>query len=202
MARNVYLNAAVEGDLDEVVLKRVLSTAGLEVLRVYGKRGKGHLKVNLPRYNIAAQYVPWAILVDLNNDAICAPLLISEWLPNRRENLLLRVAVPTVEAWLLADRQEMASFLRVSERRLPALPEDESNPKTTLINLARRSRNRAIFGDLVPPDGSTASQGPGYTTRLIEFATNFWNPERAANNAPSLMRSLNSLSQWQSGPIP
>jgi len=197
MTNRLSVNIAVEGDLDEAVLKKVLTSVGIEVANVYGKRGKHNLKENVTRYNQAAHYGRWVVLVDLNNDAECPPPFIASWLPTRNPNLQLRIAVRAVEAWLLAERDEMARFLAVAEKRIPLLPENEEKPKTTLINVARHSRSRTTRTDIVPKDGSTAIQGPGYTTCLIEFVMKYWNPERAASNAPSLKRSLNTLFQWK-----
>jgi hypothetical protein len=197
MTNSLSVNIAVEGELDEAVLKKVLTSVGIEVANVYGKRGKNNLRENVPRYNQAAHYGRWVILVDLNNDAECPPPFINSWLPARNQNLQLRVAVRAVEAWLLAERDEMARFLAVAEKRIPLHPENEEKPKTALINVARHSRSRTIRADIVPSEISTASQGPGYTTRLIEFTVKYWNPERASFSATSLKRSINTLLQWK-----
>ncbi len=197
MAQSLNVSIAVEGDLDEVVLKKLLDFIGMEVSYAYGKRGKNYLMENIQRYNQAAQHGRWVILVDLNNDAECPPPFIVSWLPTKNKNLQLRIAVRSVEAWLLAERDEMARFLAVSKQRIPLYPETEDKPKRILINIARHSRRKTIRADIVPRDGSTATQGPGYTTRLIEFTIKYWKPERAASNAPSLQRSINSLLQWK-----
>jgi hypothetical protein len=197
MTDTLVVNIAVEGNLDEAVLKKLLASVGIEVAYVFGKRGKDHLRGNIRRYNQAARHERWVILVDLNNDAECPPPFIASWLPTRNPNLQLRIAVHSVEAWLLAQRNEMARFLSVSVQRIPINPEDEEKPKTTLVNIARRSRSKSIRTDIVPKDGSTATQGPGYTTRLIEFTMKYWNPEQAAFNAQSLKRSINSILQWK-----
>jgi hypothetical protein len=199
MTDRLSVNFAVEGDLDEAVLKKVLASIGIEVASVYGKQGKDNLRINIQRYNQAAHHGRWVILVDLNNDAECPPPFIDSWLPARNQNLQLRIAVRAVETWLLAQRNEIARFLSVPEQRIPMYPENEEKPKTTLINVARHSRSKTIREDIVPSEASTASQGPGYTTRMIEFTMKYWNPERAASNAPSLERSINSLFQWKVG---
>ena len=199
MANSSIVNIAVEGELDEAVLKKVLAFVNIRVANIFGKQGKNNLKENVPRYNQAAQYGRWVILVDLDNDADCPPPFVNSWLPLRNQNLQLRVAVRTVESWLLAERDGMAGFLAVSKQRIPLYPEIEDNPKRILINIARHSRSKTMRADIVPRDGSTAIQGPGYTTRLIEFTVEYWNPERAAVNAPSLRRSINSLLQWKIG---
>ena len=199
MSSSLSVNILVEGDLDEAVLKKVLDLVGIEVTNVYGRRGKNYLKENVGRFNQAARHGKWVLLVDLNKDAECPPPLIATWLPTQHPNLQFRVAVRAIEAWLLAERDEMARFLAVSPQRIPLQPEGEERPKNTLIDLARYSRNRSIRGDIVPPIGSTASQGKLYTSLLIEFALRHWNPERAAANSPSLRRSLDSLLRWKSG---
>jgi len=197
MTDTLTVNIAVEGNLDEAVLKKVLASVGIDVAYVYGKRGKDHLRTNIKRYNQAARHERWVVLVDLNNDGECPPPFVASWLPTRNPNLQLRIAVRSIEAWLLAERNEIARFLSVSEQRLPINPEDDEKPKATLINIARRSKSKAIRTDIVPKDGSTAIQGPGYTTCMIEFAMKYWNPERAASYAPSLGRSINSLLRWK-----
>jgi hypothetical protein len=191
------VDVAVEGDLDEVVLRTVLASLGIEAGRVFGRRGKHQLKENVKRYNLAARYGRWVTLVDLNHDAECAPPFVSSWLPDRHPNLQLRVAVRAIEAWLLADRAEIALFLGVPEQRIPARPEEEPDPKAAVICIARRSRSRTIREDIVPRPDSAARQGPGYTTRLIEFTMRRWDPRRAARRAPSLERTLSSLSRWK-----
>ena len=199
MPNSLGVNIAVEGDLDEALLKKVLNSIGIEVVHVYGKRGKDYLRENIQRYNQAAQYRSWVVLVDLDNDAECAPPFIASWLRTKNPNLQLRIAVRTIEAWLLADRGEIARFLSVSEQRIPLNVEDVEKPKTTLINVVRHSRNKSIRTDIIPREWSTATQGPGYTSRLIDFTIKRWDPERAASNAPSLERSMNSLLRWKMG---
>jgi hypothetical protein len=196
MPEGLGVNIAVEGDLDEEVLRRVLNLLNIQVENTYGKKGKGNLRSNIKRYNSAAAIAKWIVLVDLNQEAECPPTFVSSWLPNRNRNLQLRVAVRAIEAWLLADKSEIARFLNVSVSKIPHSPEDERNPKVTLINIARQSRSRNIREDMVPKENGTASQGPGYTSRLIEFSTSYWDPRRAAQNAPSLEKSLNSLLEW------
>lgn len=196
MSHSLPVNIAVEGDLDEVILKRILANIGIEVERVFGKKGKNNLKENVPRYNQAARFGRWVILVDLNTDAECPPPFVTSWLPARNQNLQLRIAVRAVEAWLLADRNEIARFLRVPVHRIPAQPENEVKPKATLISIARRSKNKRIREDIVPSEGSTARVGPAYVSRLSEFTEKYWNIKRAAYCAPSLKRSIDSLSGW------
>jgi len=107
--------------------------------------------------------------------------------------------VRAIEAWLLADAEHLAAFLRIPRQRIPVLPEAEVDPKSILVRLARFSRSRAIHEDLVPRAGSGAKVGRGYVGRLIEFvATDHpyaWRPAVAAEHADSLRRCLDALRQ-------
>jgi hypothetical protein len=108
----------------------------------------------------------------------------------------LRVAVRKAEAWLLADRERLSRFLGVSADLIARKPEDLANPKREIVDLASRSRRRAIRQDMVPRQGSGRAVGPAYSSRLIEFVSDAqagWRPDVAAENADSLRRCLKSL---------
>jgi hypothetical protein len=109
----------------------------------------------------------------------------------------LRCPVRAIEAWLIADRAGVARYLAVGEKSVPAEPELLENPKQILVNLARKSRRRAIRDDLVPALGHTVRVGPAYSARVSDFAANHWDPSDAARSSDSLrrcMRVLRSLS--------
>jgi len=163
------VNVLIEGITDEAVVRRILEYVGLTCGTVYGKSGKGPLLQRLPNYNQAARFVPWLVVVDLDQDAECAPPFVQSVLLNPAGGMQLRVAVRAVEAWLLADAERLADFLGIRAAKIPPNPDAEPDPKTTLVNLARRSRRRAIREDIVPREGSGSRVGPGYAGRLIEF---------------------------------
>lgn len=194
MPVHLAFTGAVEGTVDEVVLRRVLTAVQREVGTIYVTRGKQNLLRRLPGFNHAAEFAPWVVLVDLNS-APCPLALISEHLPDPAPLMRMRVAVRAIESWLLADRDRLATFLAVSSRRVPANPDDEANPKEALVNLARRSRRRAIRDDIVPAPGSGRKVGPAYEARLIEFVlrTDGWRPRDAATRSESLRRCLAAL---------
>jgi hypothetical protein len=198
MARHhsVIISGAVEGPTDEAAVRRLISHVGATPGTMYGKKGKPHLQQNIRRYNEAARYRPWVVVVDLDHDADCAPSLRAEWLPSIAPTLCFRIAVRAIETWFLADRQRMAHFLSIPMSNIPHEPEAVDDPKTLLVNLARRSRRRAIREDIVPRPESGRSVGPAYTSRLIEFAesrTIGWRPEVAATSSYSLRRCLSCL---------
>lgn len=193
MDNPVVVSASVEGVVDEAVVRALLMSAGMKPGPVYGKQGKSHLQEKINGYNNAAQRLPWLVLVDLDRDYECAPQLRNAWLPQPASLLCFRVAVHSVEAWLLADAQRFASFLGVPRIKLSTEPEKLADPKTVVVNLARTSKRRAIREDMVPREGSGRLVGPAYSSRLIEFASSFWRPNIAARRADSLSRAIDCL---------
>src|SRR5258708_5107419 len=132
--------------------------------------GKQALLQRIHAYNRAARFVPWLCLVDQNGAIRCPPRFVIDHMPDPSRLMLFRIAVRTIESWLLADRTRCASFLHVSADLVPHDPERLANPKLAMVNLARRSGDRHIVADMAPRDGSGASVGPAYASRLQEFA--------------------------------
>ena len=180
------ISCAVEGVLDEAVLRRLASETGMRIGTVYGKRGKSHLEKRIEGFNNAARQSPWIVLVDLDRDEECAPPLRQKWLPSPATCMYFRVAVRAVEAWLMADHEKMAGFLRVPQSNIPPHPEELADPKRRLVDIAARSRSRNIREEMVPRPNSGSRVGPGYTTFLIEYVQEHWRPRIAAQQAPSL----------------
>jgi hypothetical protein len=165
---------------------------------VYGKQGKKPLRAAINGYNNAGRHRPWVVLVDLDQDADCAPNLCRAWISEKSPKLCFRVAVREVEAWLLSDRESIARFLSVPISRVPIDPESETNPKQTMVNLAATSKRKSIREDMVPRSGSGRSVGPAYTSRLVEFIQSpesLWRPNHAANHSQSLQRCMRCLEQ-------
>lgn len=194
------VNVFVEGLTDVIVIRRVLDFAGVtpQIVRVAG--GKSKLLPDIPKYNQAARFSPWLVIVDLDQDAGCAPQYKQRLLEKPSEHMALRIAVRAIESWLLADREHLAKFLNVPIAPLPDDPEYEINPKRKLFDIASHSRKKALREDIVPRPGSGASSGPGYPARIREFITHDrypWRPDVAAQHAPSLNKCLLSLNQWR-----
>jgi hypothetical protein len=201
MPQMVVISAAVEGIVDEALVKRLILAVGGIPGEVFGKNGKLPLRARINAYNNAARYRPWIVLIDLNHEANCAPDLCRAWLPIRSPNLCFRVAVREVEAWLLADREHIAKFLSVSQSRVPINPESEDNPKQVMVHLAAHSRRRNIREDMVPRPGSGREVGPAYPSRLIEFinASQYgWRPSVASAHSQSLRRCIACLKRLTS----
>jgi hypothetical protein len=167
--------------------------AGGVVGDVYVKRGNRPLKAKIAGYNNAAQRKRWFVLTDLDRDYQCAPELVAEWLPFKAPGMTLRVAVRAIEAWFLADRAQIASFLGVPVARLPKNPEKTHDPKGLLIEIARGSRRKDIREDLVPTPRAGRRIGPGYVSRLFDFVQCSWDLDTASALSPSLERCRERL---------
>ncbi|MGB8980464.1 MAG: hypothetical protein WCC12_01165 [Anaerolineales bacterium] len=184
------ITAAVEDILSEAVLRRVIEqinkpyTIGL----VLSGNGKGYLKTKASGFNSSAKGSPFLLLVDQDTKAECPPALIASWLNKQpcHHNLVFRVAVMEIEAWVMADRAALSSYLGVTLNKVPADVEAIADPKRFLVNLARSSRSRTVRDDLVPREQSTARVGPNYNGSLIQFVQAHWQLGEARRNAPSL----------------
>lgn len=185
----------VEDELGLSIVERLLAFAWAVpvVARPLVMRGITNIKRDMPKYRNACKVVPHCILVDLDQ-VPCAPNLLTQWnLSDATPGLLFRVAVREAEAWLLADRSGFASFSGVPTSKLPIDPESVVDPKRTLINIVRNSRNRRLATELVPKQGSRVSIGPLYNERLSHFVRTQWNVETAADVAPSLSKMIGRL---------
>lgn len=189
----VTIMGAVEGMVDEAVVRRLIKSAGAKSGEIYGRNGKAYLRRRIAGFNNAAHRAPWIVLVDLDNEAECAPPLRAAWLSDPAPYMCFRIAVHEIEAWLLADRERLATFLHVPVSGIPLDPEKIRAPKEAMVNLARRSRRKAIRQDMVTRPGSGRAIGPAYSSRLIEFISNWWVPEAAEDHSDSLQRAIASL---------
>ncbi len=190
----LVVTGAVEGNLDEAVVRRLARHCGAELGKVYGKNGRPHLLGRIPRFNEGARLgAIWFVLVDLDQKPECAPAFVAEVLPDPATGMCFRVAVRSVEAWLLADRRGFASWAGVRLSDLPVDVESLEHPKGRLVDAVRQSRRRTLVDSIVPRKGSGRTEGPAYTSTLSEFVANRWDIEAAARAAPSLERAIRCL---------
>lgn len=197
----MFVTLAVEDRLSDTVARRLIAdyAPGLQVFETMGLKGNNYLRQNLRQLNqIASNLRPALVFTDLDRSLSCPPALIHHWTEGirrspdlRSPDLLIRVAVLEIEAWLLADRHNAADWLSVAIRRIPTNPENIPNPKRLLIELAGRSRKRELRAALVPRRGIGTDQiGPDYNQAVGDFAVNHWNPEIARQYATSLNRAI------------
>ncbi|HQO03366.1 MAG TPA: DUF4276 family protein [Spirochaetota bacterium] len=195
----MYIHLVVEDELSEVISRKILGEyitgADVHVVTI-GRKGKGYIKKRINEFNNQDNDLPFFVLTDLDC-VTCAPELIQQWLKRPcRKNLVFRVAVREVEAWLLADSHGISNYLNMDHSYISKevqYPDNLSDPKHKLLSLVERSKKRNMISDIVKNDGSSLKQGPGYNTRLTDFVVNDWNMERARSNSDSFNRAINAL---------
>ena len=131
---SIPINLAVEDPLSEAVLRAILrqSNRPYAVGTCYCQGGYGYLKKTIRRFNNAAKGTPFLVLTDLDK-ADCPPGLIQAWLPDpKHPNLLFRIAVREVEAWILAHREAFALFAGVQQELIPQDVDALDDPKRSL----------------------------------------------------------------------
>lgn len=195
----IPIHIAVEDLLSEVVLRMMLqqSDQSYAIGTCFRQSGFGYLKKRITGFNNAAKGTPFLVLTDLDR-AICAPILIKEWLSvPKHNNLLFRIAVRGIEAWILAHRTAFAGFLGVHEKLIPINLDELNDPKKFLIELTGKSRKRELRKAIIPSPGSTAKIGPDYNGKLISFVMNKWNVREAIKYSPSLTRAFNAIQTFQ-----
>lgn len=195
------ITLAVEDALSEVVAKRLVSDylPGADVVGTMGYQGIGFLRRRMRDLNQIALYQnPVLVLADLDSPEDCAPNRVSRLSGGLTvaPNLLIRIAVMEIESWILADRRGIAKWLGIATNVVPPNAESLNDPKRTLVELASRSRSRALR-DAITPQGVRGSSrtGPGYNGTLGEFVTQRWSPDAARRNAPSLERAIARITE-------
>ena len=198
MSSPIYIYLAVEDDLSEAILRKILlqSQRNYQVIQCLKKGGSGELKKRVREFN-KAQGTPFLLLTDLDATE-CAPVLIRNWLPiPQHPNLIFRVAVKEVESWILAHRHAFAQFLGILPERIPLVTDTIENPKQFLIKLSRKCRRRELKEGIVPKPNSTAKQGPDYNAILGRFIQSNWDVHIAQKHSPSLCRAFQALNQFE-----
>ena len=191
----MVIDTLVEGITDEAVARKLIEYTSHSFGTGYGKHGKDYLKKKLFGFNERTRYGnPILALVDLMDTGLwCAPEVVTVWLPDRFPRMLFRVVVRELESWLLADTKGIADYLKIAETLIPKNPEVLTDPKQTLVNLARRSRLRKIKEAMIPAAGVSTVVGPAYTAAIEEFVIRHWNVNSALNRAPGLQSCISRL---------
>ena len=192
------ITLVVEDILSEETLRKILQASGrpYHVGAVYGRKGFGYIKGRIEGFNQAAKGRPYLVMTDLDQTE-CPPTLIDDWFTHPiQPNLLFRVAVHEVEAWLLADRKAFARFLGIAQDLVPTYPEKLQKPKRKLIALAKKSKKKILRNAIVPAPGVTTPIGPDYNGALAKFVRNHWTPSRAKANSPSLERAIRAIREF------
>lgn len=191
----------VEGPTDEAAAKRLLLHHSLEPGTTFGKHGASYIMGKASAFisRSSMNGAPLLLMLDLMDSSVtCARDFQSSLHSSIPSGCLVRAVVRELESRCLADVRGISAFLGVSAARIPRDPEELSDPKRALVDVARRSRLRHRLAAIVPGEGHAAAVGVGYTGEIIDFLTNVWDPERARVRAPSLERCMRRLAQLAS----
>lgn len=194
---------ATEDRLSETVAELLVKATGHSVAAKIPKdrrqhAGFGYLKARLPDFMASCRGgVNFFLLTDLDTRP-CPPDLLQDWLGSAKkpDSLLLRIAVREVESWVLADRSQFAAWLGVSENLVPVAPEACFDPKTDLLKVVARSKDRELRAGLLPKKNAVSNVGLEYNDLLSAFVTEKWRIEEASKLAPSLERALVRLREF------
>lgn len=191
-----YWSLATEDELSEAVGQRLLDELPTKVAiaHLLRRQGWGYLRSKVPNWIQMARRQNILLLTDLDR-LPCPSALLADWLGDQQRpvGLLIRIAVRTIESWILADHEALRRLLG-KKAVLPPRPDELDRPKHHLLELARLAP-REVRLDLVKQEGAAASQGLGYNARLCAWVRSSWSPERAAQRSPSLQRARERIRQ-------
>jgi hypothetical protein len=192
------LLVAVEGDTDEPFARALVESAGRSVDHVVVLNGHGQIDRRLRRWCLPSNRRPMLVLRDFDPalGATCPAELIANLIGDIEPSptTLVRMPVREMEAWMLADREAASSFFQTPILNFPTSPDDDPDPKRTLVDLCRKSSSPDIRDGMVPDPGAGRAVGRRFTGLVLEFGRQYWNPERAAAVSPSLAKALVALS--------
>jgi hypothetical protein len=195
----INITLATEDDLSVSIVTKIFKALPrkFSICQLLPLRGNSYLKERIENFNLYAKHNPILVLTDL--DAVeCPPILIKGWLKyDKNANMIFRVAVREVESWVIAHREALAEFFQISLATIPRNPDELSNPKETIINLAKRSPKRIIREDIVPNEKTTAKVGRNYNGRLRVFIESSWDPIKAKLISQSLSDAIDSLVRFE-----
>ncbi len=199
MTQDIPTILVVEDVLSEGVLRKILHHfhPKFSIVSCLGREGYGFIKKNLPAFNRAASRSCFVIMTDLDDNG-CAPTLRKLWHSESfHPNLLFRVSVVEVEAWLLAHRRGFARFLGIPRDRIPVDTHNIPHPKEFILELARQSPREAIRHALLPRQSHRGKVGPDYNGRLLEFVKRHWSHQAARQHSDSLDRTLKACAAFR-----
>jgi hypothetical protein len=186
---------ATEDPLSEAIALRLIADVPTPhfIQRKLGKTGNGYLRSKMSSWYQMAQHQVMLVLTDLDR-ANCLVEFRDQWLIGEPpKNLLLRIAVREVESWVLADHIAMRELIG-AKGVLPAAPDELTDPKQSLLKLAK-SAPKQIRADLLKTIDGNLAQGLGYNACLTAWVNSEWSPERAAERSPSLAKARLRLNE-------
>lgn len=195
----MQVDMLVEGDCDEIVVRKLLAETGHSVGTVFGKGGIDKLRRLAFGISRRSRHgVPLIIVADhMDLDEGCPGDAAAALLADRPDLCLVRLAVPEIESWVMASRQEFADYLGVSVQLVPSNPDVVPDAKQRLVNIARKSTRKNKRMAIVPQPGTSASVGPGYIDELARFIQSDWQLSSARSSSRSLHKAAASLEKFR-----
>lgn len=196
----MIVDLVLEGVLEEPVARKIVNYCGHEVGNCFGKTGVVFIRNKAYKYHdITKTNRAVFVLTDFSDAGCSCPIearnkYLYSRIPQPSELYHLRFAVAELESWLLADCTGISQYLLVDKKMIPSSPDNESDPKQVLVNLARKSRKGSIKKAMVPYQGHGGVVGPLYVSTMCEFVEHFWDIRSAATSSPSLERCIHRLS--------
>ena len=162
------------------------------------KDGYGNIKKMCPAFlDMAKAGLYSFVLTDLDRWE-CPATLIRNWFFSGKtgsfplpKEIVFRVAVREVEAWLMADKEAFANFLGIPPANFADAPDSLPDPKQFLLNAVRRKATKKTILAMLPK--GNASIGPEYNDNLCEFINTCWSIDRACARSQSLRRAVAAL---------
>ena len=197
----MLITLASEDGLSESSAKRLIGqyVPQAEIILSMVLEGIRNVKTLIRDLNQIALYQnPVLVLADLDNPQRCPGDLVRDMTERLSvaPDLHIRLAVPEIESWILADHEGIAQWLEIPISVVPRNPESLADPKRSLVQLAARSRNRNVREAIAPARVlGTHRVGPRYNEVVSNFVTGYWNPEAARHNAPSLHRAIARIAE-------
>lgn len=163
------------------------------------KRGFGNIKRMLPALvDMARRGLPSFVISDLDRFP-CSPALIRDWMGLAAQqrlsvpkNLIFRIAEKEIESWIMADRDAFSEFIGIHRDNFVRNPDSLEDPKQHLLNVIRKKGRKKWQKEMLP-QGKTAAIGPKYNEKLCEFVDQHWDPARAAERSPSLLKAIQAF---------
>ncbi|MBF0310749.1 MAG: hypothetical protein HQL56_14595 [Magnetococcales bacterium] len=192
---DLSLFLVTEDPLGEALIRAMIQQSGI-LFNIEGKGsvgGKGAIRSRMVSYNQLARQYPVLVLTDLD-DALCPGSLLEEWLPEpAARGLLFRLAVREAEAWVMAHREALASFLAIPETKIPQRPDELPDAKGSFLQLIRKSKNNRLKKEMLPDPEQATPIGLHYNEHLKNFVFGHWRVKTALENSPSLSRTWKRL---------
>ena len=118
-----------EDDVTLAIIRRVLvyCSDDFEIISELPAHG-GQVKNKIKEFNKLSESYPVVLLIDLDNDD-CAPLLIKKLVKDKNKDFIFNIAVDEAEAWLMADRENFASYFKIKMEDMPSAHQTKQGEK-------------------------------------------------------------------------